>query len=589
MAASEIASTDVNTTESSYNNEAGATMNESVDENRAVDQSVAAQETTTVQMVEQPTEAVKPEDQRLSASSELLEMDSQERETEDHPSTGSAFHAGFDAAAAAAAAVEDHSLCTETSGMDFPPNQQPEMRTQADPAASEMITSAEPEMVVNSDEVPVPAQQTSAGSTTNEQFCASSTPEAESERHEMIDQVDSKFDVLSSLSAQSTFEHEAPAAQATQHLPLSGLDGSSVSSEMSEEQPCVAEQPVRSQPDEALVGPVPQTDEVEPTSTTLCNNTLESCSEETITGVSAMSEEQAIHHAGEEQPRAAATDSTLPDQSGGCDEPSAIASFDHEQRSACSSQRSGTETDVHSIKVEPSTFAFPGPPRHPYKPLAVGDDGTDDVFVDHSSPRNDRAASDEILPATAMTSSTTSAAADASDVGRQEQPLGDESVLADAVPAALQPQNEEEEVILARSPTAGGRSHETQIPPTLEAATAAATAPEPAKDGERAGENAGDEIRADEPPADRTVDKLKTSSSEPCSSSGDLLTATQSTDAADQQPVEEPDQQSDQQQISCSADRRQLSLLIPGHDLDLYVSDNQVSVCIQSSKIVRAR
>jgi len=577
VAISEIASGDVEMAESSYNNETGATTNDLVDQYHATDQ-----EATTVQVTDKPPQMIDSfcsksaeaqlEDEGLSASSKQSEMESscQEGETEAQISTGSTcLDTGFDAAAAAA---EGDSLCTETSKMAF---QQPETPTQPDPAIGKIITSPEPEMVINSDDGPVSPgiQHAPAVSTTTEQISTLLTPEIENQQHEMKDEVDSKLDVRFSLSDQSVHGQETPNAHASEQL--SDLGGISGTNEAPED---AAEQPVQPQMDESLVSSERQTYEIKRTSATLFENTIEPCSEKVM--APAADEEKAIPTE-RDHFRAAATDPASPDQSVRRDEASAVAVSDHHLRSSVLSQRSGTESETGNASVEPCTFTFPDPPQHPYRPLAVDDDCTDDVFVEHSSPRNDAATSDEILPASVMTSSTTTATADASNVGGEEQPRGDESVLADAVLAPIQPPYGEE-VNQERPPTPGGRSHEAGIPPTLEEAAAAATAPELAKDGERPGQKSGDEIRADEPPADRTIDKLKTSSSEPRTSSGDFSIATESTDATDQQFDDTTEYHLDQQQISSSADRRQLSLLIPGHDSELHASDNQVVVCIQS-------
>lgn len=567
-------------TEARYNNERGPTASEAVDQDHTAEQSDAVWESTTEQVVEQPAQTAEsfgakpeeePEDQRLSVSSEQSEMVSSYHEkivTDDRISTSSASLGGFHAAAA----TEDDS---EISGMAYQANQQSETLTQPDPETSDLVTSPEPEMETNSGEVlaPLEAQQEPAA-TSGQISSTPSTPEIELEQREMKVQVDSQLDVRSSLSDQSAHgTPEALTAQAPEHLP--GLVRTSGASEKPEDQPCGAvDEPVRTQLDEALV----RSEESEPTSATLLKDKLESCCEEMTT--SAAAEERTIC-AGEKQSIVSATDSTSPHQ---CDEPAAsVALSDHELRSSVTAARSGTET------VEPRTFTFPEPPRQPYDPLAVSDvDVTDDVFVEHSSGRNDpppAGASQEILRAPAtMTSSTPTAAAESLDVSRQQQPRADESLSAGVPPLAppQPPPCEEEAVPSERPPTPGGPSHEARIPPTSDAPAAAATAPPP-KD---AGVKSGDEIQADAPP---NAEKLKSLSSEPSPSSGDFLTATKSTEAADRQSDEVPAQQSDQQQSSGTANRRQLSLLIPGQDADLHAADNQVSVCTHSSEIVRTQ
>jgi len=576
MATTEIVSGAVEM-RSSNDDKTGATTSDVVEKVGQTGQSALSdQSVTTQEMIStQESFGAKPEeeelqDERLSVSSCQSQRVSfvsscQEGEIEGHSHTGSASLMAFDAAAAAA---ENDSLLA-SGGMD----QQPEIPIQPDPAKSESVTSPEPEMVIDSEEVP--AQQAPAAFAMNEQKSTLSTSNAESEQHETRDQVDSQLAVQSSSSYQSAHGLNTATALVSEQLPT--LDGSSSATEISG----AAEQPMKIHLAEISSTPEPQNDVVELTSVAALSNTLASCSEEMMASAAAVK----ATHAGEEQLRFGATDSTSPDRRGWRDELSTVEVL----RSSVPSQRSETEIGIRSTSktdAEPCSFAFPDPPQHPYEPITAGDDATDDVFVEHSPQENDATASQGILPPRAVTSSTESAAAGSSDASRQQQARGDELFLADTAPAPPQPRCEEE-AIPAQPSTPRGPSHEAQVPPpTSEAAAAGATAPGQADDGELQAEKSCDEIRADElhfTRADSTVDKLKTSSSssssEPCPSTGDFSTAT---DAARQQLDEVPQPEPGRQRTSVQADRRQLSLLIPGQDSDLRANDNQVSVCTQS-------
>jgi len=623
----EMVSSDMEMRQSSCNSGSGRTTNDSVVQNYTVeestssDQSVIIPEATSPQTVEQPPQLTEsfganPEeddhqDQRSSISSDHSQMVSSchevETGTKDQISTGSASVGGLDFA------PEEDSLCTESGGMTFQPNQLPETPTQPDLTLNELITSPEPEMAIKSDEVLASpeAQQIPSTGTVKEQISMAEpetptkpdptlnelitsaepemaiksdevleSPEAQQEPSTatvkeqistaetdsiMRDEINRQSEVQSSMSDQHGHGQDAAStAQESEQLRSSGAN------EASEDQRYGAvEQTIQAQLDENSASSEHQNDAVKLTSATPVNNTSESRSKETA--------EKTI------QAGVVLADSTSSEQPGLCDEPPTTVLPDQELRS---SVPSGTETETLSMSktnVEPCTFTFPEPPQHPY--VAVGDDGTDDVFVQQSPPQNDATASEEIPSATVMTSSTTAAAAtEALDVSRQELTQGDELVLADTA-SVPPPTWGLDEVIPNQPPTPGGESYEAQVPPTSDAAAAVATAP--AKDGERPAEKSFDDIPADEFDFVQ-ADKLKTLSPELCPSSGDFLTATESTDAAHQQQLDEVLQDEVEpgtQQTSGRADRRQLSLPIHGHDSDLQACDNQVGVYTQSSKV----
>jgi len=515
-------------------------------------------------------------------------------------------------------------------------NQQPET-----PLLNDIVTSPEAEMVINSDEVlAVPGtQQVPAASTVKEQSSTLSTPEAENEQfgtgtidqvdsqqpevqsslldqstqetpalqtseqlpsvgesfdasetsedrpvctekqvqYEMRDQVDSQTEVQSSFSDQFTHDQEVPADQTPDQLP--SVDGSSSAGEEPEGRPVAVEQPVQAQVDEISATSEALNDVVEVNASTSVSNMLDSSSEEM--GASTAAKNATC--ADEDQLR---PDSASSDQP----ESSIIPLFGQELRSSGLSRRSGAETEIRSTSatsIDRRTFTFPEPPPHPYELVRVGDDdGADDVFAGHSPTQNDAAASEEVHRAAAMTSSTTTAAAEASDASRQRRMLDDELFLADATPVLPQPRREDEDISdQLPLPKPCGESSRAQVRPTSVAAPAAA-ATAPAEDGDRLAEKSYSAIRAD----NVDLNESKKTSEEACTSPGDLLTATRQTDEVHQQLDEVLRQESNKRQSSGSADRRQLSLLIPGHDSDPFSGDNQqVSVYTQSSEFIRAQ
>ena len=544
-------------------------------------QSVTSQETSSDMVVEQSPQTTgtfvakqeeeELEDQRTSILSGQSQVVStcHGGETGDQMRASSTSMGDFDTA---------DSPSDESGGMTLLPSQQPETPT----TLNELITSPEPEMAINSDEVIASSeeQQVPATSTAKEHISTFSAAEAENEQQEARDQVDSKSELQSSLLDQSAPRHDAPDSEQ-----LPGRDESSAVKEVTKDEGFGgAEQPVETRLDATLDASEPQNDDGKLTSTK-SSNTLESCSE-AVTGEKAT-------HVEEDQLRGGSTDSTSVNQRGWCGElsPTTAPLSNQELRSSVLSQRSETETEIHSLSktnIERCTFTFPSPPQQPYQPLTLGDDNTDDVFVEHSAPQNDTTASEEIL---AMTSSTATAADDAIDLCRQQQTSASELVPADTSPVAAQPCRHAE-LIQDQPPTPCGQTDEARLQPTPEAAAAAATAPSPAEDGDRPAEKLRDEIRADGlhvEQADPTVDNLKTSLSEVHPSIGDFETATQLTDEVRQQLDQVLEQEQRRQPIVGAADRRQLSLLIPTHDSDSLANDNQVSVYTQSLKTVERR
>ena len=624
---SEIMSSDMKVRKSSCNDETvGEMVNAEGDQIQAVvqsalsDQSVAAVKTTSEQVVEQSpqmteTFCAKPkeeelQEQRLSTSSGESQVvrSCQDGEEACQIPTCSESLRDFNAAASD----------SESSGTAFLSNQQPET-----PLLNELITSPKAEMVLNSDGVLALPEQSSTLSTPeaeNKQFgtgtidqvdsqpdvlsslldqSTQKTPAAQTSQklpsvdesfdanktsedrpvctekpvqYEMRGQVDSQTEVQSSFSNQSTHDQEIPAAQTSEQL--SSVDGSSSAGEALEDRPVAVEQPVQTQLDEISATSEPLNDVVEVSASTSINNVLDSSSEEM--GASTAAKNAACADE-EDQFR---PDSASSDQP----ESSIIPLFGQELRSSGLSRRSGTEAEIRSTSatsIDRRTFTFPEPPHHPYELVRVGDDDdADDVFAGHSPAQNDTMASEEQRQP-AMTSSTTTAAAEASDASRQQRVLDDELFSADDTPVSLQPRREDED-ISDQLPKLCGQSYGAQVRPT--SAATAATAP--AEDGDRLAEKSYSAIRAD----NLDLNELKKTSEEACTSSGDLLTATQQTDEVHQQLDEVLQQESNKQQSSGSADRRQLSLLIPGHDSDPYSGDNQqVSVYTQSSKFIRAQ
>jgi len=555
-------STDDNNTTSLCNDETGVT--EVPDE--------MAQATSS----DQKTEAL---DQMTGSSSvEPQELQDQsitpDRCQEGHSSTATESLDDFDVAAAV----------SEITSM---PDQQPEAPMQPDTAISEPVTSSEPEVVNNSEYAHASpgGQQKSA---MNEGISTLSAVKNSGEQSEMIDQVDSHLDVQFSLTGQSAQEDVPAVVQTSEQLPGSSAD------ETSSKDQClgVAEVEQSEQPhlDESSTSKseLPSND----AESTSPHNMPDSCREEMIASAAAR-EEVTYVHAEEDHLGDSATESTSLEQPGCNEEQSASPLSEQQLPSAVPIQRSETESQIStmpSANFEP-VFTFPEPLRHHYESSAVADDSADDAFVEHSSTRNDMTASDEILPSSSagMTSSATAAAAGGSvDISRQEQPLSDELCSADEAPASLQQSGEEERVIPSPLLTPGARGCEVQVQPTSEpAAAVSATASVSADDGVLPAEKLSDETRADDhdfSEAVPTVDELKTSSSQQGPS-----TAEQRTDVVDQQLDEVPQPESDQQPTSDSAERQHLSLVIPGHDSDLYASDNQVSVYIHSLQIVRAQ
>ena len=578
------ASADVETTSSSEDVEtAGATMKDQGGELAAPSTMTELQHTTASSYFRAQDEELQGQTPSIPTSGlqlqQQIENSREEGETEGQISTDAASLGGFDAA------VNDH------SPRDFPPNPQPETETVTQPesATGDSSTSSRPEVIINSDEM-----LASSGAQQEPAKDWMSTPDNDDmAQRETRENIAGCSELQTSTSEHFDVVHDTLTAPAS-----TAPDGGSVGETSEEQRSDAAGQTLL---DHTSTSSRPQSDDVDSTSPS--NSQLASFSEEAVT--SAPVEQKTTHVEEQQLGVASETDSTSPDERDlRPDEPPT----DDQQLRSSAPPCADEAVVAGKVDVEP-VFTFPEPPRHPCEPVTLGDDSTDDVFVEHSSAPNDvtTATSEEEMlpPSSEMTSSTAilaaaAAAAAAAAVSQQEQPLDDETAAADAAPAPPQQpggQEEEEEAEVEASPdqlpTPVGQGRQVQVlPPTSEpsAAAAAATASVSAEDGER---SAGDEKwlsdethRADEPdfarrslvPQSPAVDNVDTSSAS-CPSSGDLVTAIQPTDVACQQQDQLPQHQPTS---PGAADRRPLSLLIPALDSDsgVYTSDNQVGVCL---------
>jgi len=563
-APADVASTEVKMAKSTDDTERGTKTNEAFDD--LAPSTLTEQETAELEQSLQMTvnSYDRPQEEELQDQISTISPGQMQQivnlclegEAEAEMSTGTTSLEGFDAADYDG---NDDSLCTVTSDTVSPPNLQPETPTQVDSATGEPMTSSEPEVAINSDElllVSSETQQEAAAITEKEQISTPSTPENDNKQPEMTDQFDSHSEHHSSVSEQFVRDQDATTAPAS----YTSDGGSTDANETSKDQPSDAvEQSVQSPLVETSISSQPQNIGGESTSTTPSGSKLDSCSEDATASAAA----EKATYVEEEQFRAAATDSASQDQP---DEPSTLPLSEQELRSSVQPANAAGVPDMVRADVEP-VFTFPEPPRQPYEPVTVGDDSTDDVFVEHSSPRNDATDSREISASLgAVTSRTTIAAAADADVSRQQQArAGDE-----LAPGSRQQQPGVPEALPGQVLAGPG----CVVPPTSEPAAAAAAA-SAAGDGRSPAENWGDEVGADEPNLVHKLD-ASSSSSEPFPSSGDLTV--QSTDAVRQQLDELTRQQWGVQLSSGTADRQQLSLLIPAHDSDAYTGDNQVGV-----------
>ena len=563
-APADVASTEVKMAKSTDDTERGTKTNEAFDD--LAPSTLTEQETAELKQSLQMTvnSYDRPQEEELQDQISTISPGQMQQivnlclegEAEAEMSTGTTSLEGFDAADYDG---NGDSLCTVTSDTVSPPNLQLETPTQVDSATGEPMMSSEPEVAINSDElllVSSETQQEAAAITEKEQISTPSTPENDNKQPEMTDQFDSHSEHHSSMSEQFVRDQDATTAPAS----YTSDGGSTDANETSKDQPSDAvEQSVQSPLDETSISSQPQNIGGESTSTTPSGSKLDSCSEDATASAAA----EKATYVEQEQFRAAATDSASQDQP---DEPSTLPLSEQELRSSVQPANAAGVPDMVRAGVEP-VFTFPEPPRQPYEPVTVGDDSTDDVFVEHSSPRNDATDSREISASLgAVTSRTTIAAAADADVSRQQQArAGDERA-----PGSRQQQPGVPEALPGQVLAGPG----CVVPPTSEPAAAAAAA-SAAGDGRAPAENWGDEVGADEPNLVHKLD-ASSSSSEPFPSSGDLTV--QSTDAVRQQLDQLTRQQWGVQLSSGTADRQQLSLLIPAHDSDAYTSDNQVGV-----------
>jgi len=430
------------------------------------------------------------------------------------------------------------------------------------PLSSDESVQPSAESAPASEQLPIMDEFPDFNQTVGEQPVDAEQPELS----EVGDQADSNshLPVLQRLLSQrSAYEHAELVVQTSPQL-----HGSCFATETSEDPRVgVTEQPAAEKGvhiDESSAFSEPINDVVDLTSPLSVNNTHSK--EVKAAGENAENSE-------EDRFRPVLDDSPSPDQTGDYSQSLTTPLSDHEP---CSSGQSGTEVDSVSCEtsMESGTFTFPEPPQHPpFEPPRAGDaDGIDEVFIDHSALENDAWTSQVVFPAAVMTSSTTTspAATESLDVSRQQRSLDDE-LLSAAVP----PHRREDEVIPDQpSPT-------PPLPPSAEsyevlpAAAAAAAATAPAEDGDKLAAKSYGEVQSDELDVLHADNANRAPSSEACSEI--FPVASQPSEATVRQVEDATSRQDLDKQRSCeSADRSQLSLLIPTPDADLLNNDNQV-------------